>query len=64
MNVMTTYNIGHKIPKWENVMMILLKDHISKIFLSLGGENDINNQLENFDMALILINIQVDVIFV
>ena len=45
-------------------MMILLKDHISKIFLSLGGENDINNQLENFDMALILINIQVNVIFV
>ena len=43
-------------------MMTLLKDHISKIFSSLGGENDINERLKILVWHLILINIQIDVI--
>ena len=63
MDVMTTYNIGHKIPKYENALKTLFHKTISpKNFSSLRGGNDINNRLEILIWRLSLINIQVDVI--
>ena len=52
MDVVTTYNMGHKISKWKNVMMTLLNKPYLQNFLIVKGRKWYKILTWNFDMAL------------
>ena len=52
MDVVTTYNMGYKIPKWENVLKTLFYKTISPKFLVVRGRKWYKWSTWNFDMAL------------